>query len=85
MAEAEEMDDMSMFMAESHERSCEVTDFIDIISVIVYYYNASAKPTDPDSSEAWKKDLKGSGDDIVPSDVDAAVKKAFINQLKKYH
>ena len=61
----------------------ELTDFIDILNCVVYYYASSIGGEDTDSSESWKSKA-GMIKKAVPEDVDDLIKLAFIKQLKRF-
>jgi len=60
----------------------EMFEFGNLIYIILDYYDSDSDSDDKDG-EGWKKGTEHDSKNI-PKDVDEAIKKAFINQLKKY-
>lgn len=60
-------------------------DFVELIHAIIDYYASTTEQEETDSAEAWKKGTEYEVQKIVPEDLDEAIKKAFVVQIKKFH
>lgn len=67
------------------ENSENSLDFIELIHSIIDYYASTSEEEGADSADAWKKGTQYEIQKMVPEDLNDAVKKAFIIQIKKFH
>lgn len=75
---------------ESNNETGKISELNNLVNMIVDYYcfKNNVFDDEQDDTEGWKKGTKfdpSNGEDIVPTDIDQLIKKAFIYQLKKFN